>query len=327
MAIKLDIKDRKILYQLDINSRQSNSEIAKKVGLSKQVVGFRIKRLIEENIIFSFYPVIDISKLGFTNHKAFLKLQNLDREKEKQFIEFLVKNLNVLWIASCDGEFDLAFGTWAKDIAFLDNTLSELNKKFGEYIAERQIATIIKGEYFIRDYLINNKESSPYRQSFFGSVPSPVKMDLKDWKILVILSRNSRINTVEISKEVGLSPDAVSERIKKMENLGVIKHYNIVPNEQNYLYLHYKILVGLRNSSEEREKKLREYCRLNPNIVYIVKSLGPWEFEIDMEVENAEKFREIMMDIKTKFSDILKDYSALQIYQIHKYNFCPSIQK
>ena len=28
--IHLDVKDRKILYQLDINSRQTNSEIAKK---------------------------------------------------------------------------------------------------------------------------------------------------------------------------------------------------------------------------------------------------------------------------------------------------------
>ena len=61
----LDLKDRKILYWLDINSRQSNAKIAKKTGLSKQVVGFRIKRLIKEHIIHSFYTVIDISKLGF----------------------------------------------------------------------------------------------------------------------------------------------------------------------------------------------------------------------------------------------------------------------
>jgi hypothetical protein len=31
---KLDLKDRKILYELDINSRQSFSQLGKKVGLS-----------------------------------------------------------------------------------------------------------------------------------------------------------------------------------------------------------------------------------------------------------------------------------------------------
>ena len=125
---------------------------------------------------------------------------------------------------------------------------------------------------------------------------------------------------------MGLSVDAVIFRIRKLERSGVIKHYNIVPNESRYPYQHYKVLIGFRHITEERERSLREYCRTNPNIVYIVKSLGPWEFEIDMEVENAEQFREIMMDIKTKFNDILKDYSALHIYQVHKYNFCPSMQ-
>jgi len=327
MSAKLDLKDKKILYELDINSRQTNSEIAKKVGLSKQVVGFRIKRLVKENIISVFYAVMDISKLGFTVHKNFLRLQNLDREKEKELIQYLINHPNVVWIASCDGRFDLAFGTWARDMTFLDKTLTELNKKFGENIAERQIAGIIRGDYFIRDYLINKKEPSSYRESFFGAVPTLVKIDKLDWQILLMLGKNSRITSVELTRSIQLSADAISGRIRKLEKSGVLRHYNIVPNESNFPFLHYKVLIGLRNISEEREKILREYCRVNPNIVYIVKSLGPWEYEIDLEVESAEQFREIMMDIKTKFNDILKDYSALNIFQVHKYNFCPSIQE
>ncbi len=327
MSEKLDLKDRKILYHLDINSRQSNSEIAKKVGISKQVVGFRIKRLVKEKIISSFYSVIDISKLGFTVHKNFLRLQNIDSAKEKELIDFLVDNENIVWIASCDGRFDIAFGAWAKDMAFLDKTLAEINKNFENYIAERQIATIIRGEYFVRDYLVNKKEPSSFRESFFGSTPEQVKMDEKDWKILFILGKNSRTNAVEVARELKISADAVAQRIRKLEKSGVIRHYNIVPNESKFPYLHYKVLVGFRNISAEKESSLREFCRIHPNIVYIVKSLGDWEFEIDIEVESNEKFREIMMEIKTKFSDILKDYSALHIYQVHKYNFCPSVQQ
>jgi len=244
-----------------------------------------------------------------------------------EIASFLKNNPNVVWLASCDGKFDIAFGTWAKDMEYLDRTLKELDRNFGEYISERQIATIIKGEYFIRDYLINKEEGSPIRDSFFGASPAPVKMDEYDWKILVELGKDSRKTAVEISKLVNLSSDAVCGRIKKLEKSGVIKHYNIVPNESKFPYLHYKVVMGLKNLTEEEMNRLVEYCRINPNIVYVVKALGPWEFEIDMEVESAEKFREIMMDIKTKFKDIIKDYSALHIYQVHKYNFCPSIQE
>lgn len=321
----LDLKDRKILYELDINSRRSNAEIAKKVGLSKQVVGFRIERLLKNKVISSYYTVIDISKLGFTIHKTFLRLQNLDRDNEHDLVAFLKNHQNIVWLASCDGRYDLAFGTWARNMEQLDRTLKELDKHFGGYISERQIATILRGEYFVRDYLVHKKIPSSLRESFFGAVPELVKMDQTHWKILVALGNNARTSAVDIAQQCGISADSVSDRIRKLEHAGVIKHYHFVPNEAQFPYLHYKILIGLRHVSEAREKALMEYCRINPNIVYIVKALGPWEFEIDMEVENAEHFRAIMMDIKTHFKDILKDYSALHIYQVHKYNFCPSI--
>ena len=42
---KIDKKDRRILYELDLNARQPLVSIAKKTGLSQQVVDYRIKRL------------------------------------------------------------------------------------------------------------------------------------------------------------------------------------------------------------------------------------------------------------------------------------------
>ncbi len=325
MPANLDSVDRRILYELDINSRQPGSTLAKKVGLSKAGVGLRIKKLLNERVISSLYTVIDISKLGFTIHKTFLKLQNLDQVKEAELIAFLVHQSDVVWVASCEGMFDLAFGTWARNVEHLDRTLKELNRQFGAYISERQIATIIRGEYFIRDYLAQRKEPSEFRKSFFGSVASATDMDRANWTILSELAKNSRSTSVMISRKARISPDAVALRIKHLENAGIIRHYNIVPNEAQYPYLHYKVVISFRSISEERERALIEYCRISPNIVYIVKSLGPWDFEFDVEVESAGQFRTILMDLKSEFQDVIRDYSVLQIYQVYKYNFCPSI--
>ena len=49
--VKVDIKDKKILYHLEINSRQSFNSIGKKVGLSKVNVAYRVKKLQEKGII------------------------------------------------------------------------------------------------------------------------------------------------------------------------------------------------------------------------------------------------------------------------------------
>jgi len=50
--VKLDKKDKRILTMLDENARYSNSQIARKVGLSKPAVEYRLKRFEKNNIIF-----------------------------------------------------------------------------------------------------------------------------------------------------------------------------------------------------------------------------------------------------------------------------------
>ena len=45
---KLDLKDRKILYELDLNCRQSNAQIGKKVGLSRKEAYNAIKQILKK---------------------------------------------------------------------------------------------------------------------------------------------------------------------------------------------------------------------------------------------------------------------------------------
>ena len=50
-------------------------------------------------------------------------------------------------------------------------------------------------------------------------------IDVVDTKILMILQRNARTSNAEIAREVGLAPSAVFERIRKLEERGVIHDY------------------------------------------------------------------------------------------------------
>ncbi|MHA7058261.1 Lrp/AsnC family transcriptional regulator [Aquimarina sp. M1] len=50
-------------------------------------------------------------------------------------------------------------------------------------------------------------------------------MDPTNWKILQLLQENARLSNTEIGRKVGLSSPAVAERIKKMEDFGIIEGY------------------------------------------------------------------------------------------------------
>ena len=52
---KIDLKDRKILHELDINARQTLSQIGKNVRLPKSVVAYRIKKLEETGFLSELF--------------------------------------------------------------------------------------------------------------------------------------------------------------------------------------------------------------------------------------------------------------------------------
>ena len=61
-------------------------------------------------------------------------------------------------------------------------------------------------------------------------------LDALNWKILRCLQRNARQSNAEIGRNVGISSPAVSERIKKMEDAGIINGYHteVSPFELGY---------------------------------------------------------------------------------------------
>lgn len=52
-----------------------------------------------------------------------------------------------------------------------------------------------------------------------------MKMDSLSWEILSYLQKNARVSFAEIGRQVGLTAPAVAERVKKMEDMGIIEGY------------------------------------------------------------------------------------------------------
>ena len=320
---KIDLKDRKILYQLDINARQRSSKIGKKVGVSKQVVIYRINKLIKTGVIEKFYAVYDTAKLGYTTYKIFLRLQKVDIDKQNEIIEYIKNSQNVQFFMSCDGNFDIVFNVLVKSALELYDILKELENKYGEYIAEREFIIMVFSSFFFRDYLIGKSTKEIRKTIYFGSKSEETEVDEINKKILCYLGINARMPITEIANAIDISPDTVALRIKKLEKAQIIQNYQLLPNFFLLNQISYKILFSLHNSTAEKEIAFHTYCSMHQNIWFHSKSLGRWDLEINMDVENANQFRTIMMEAREKFSDIIKEYVTLSVSKVHKFNFYP----
>ncbi|MBM7560670.1 Lrp/AsnC family transcriptional regulator [Fusibacter tunisiensis] len=81
-------------------------------------------------------------------------------------------------------------------------------------------------------------------------------MDATDFKILKILQNNGRISMKELGQRVNLTSPAVSERVKRLEENGVIEGYSAVINPKKIgLYVEAMVHVGMKVSSHAKFKK------------------------------------------------------------------------
>jgi Lrp/AsnC family leucine-responsive transcriptional regulator len=137
------------------------------------------------------------------------------------------------------------------------------------------------------------------------------------------LTDDSTVAATSIAQDLKIAVDTVLQRIKRFEQEHLIARFLPVLNNRKINQLHYKVLISLSDHSPERIKQLLQFCRSFNRIIYIIKSLGNWNYELDIEVEDVDQFREIMMTITKEFPDIIRDYDSLLIRNIFKYNYLP----
>jgi len=143
--VKLDLKDRKILYQLDSDSRQSFRRIGRKVGLSKDVVASRVKKLEENGIILRFFTYYDILQLGLNFIRFYLKFQYVTPDIKKEIINHFMNDDNVNNLFSTEGSYDLGVLMMVENISDIYPLWKKTLEKYGDYFS-KQIFSVYMGE-------------------------------------------------------------------------------------------------------------------------------------------------------------------------------------
>ncbi len=154
-----------------------------------------------------------------------------------------------------------------------------------------------------------------------------VKLDLKDKKILLLLSENSRIPLTQIAKKVMLSRDAVDYRIKRLQEKGIILAF--VPNF-NYAKLGFQtfhIFLLLDELDEYKQKELIKNLKIHANVLSVIEYNDRWDLEIVLLAEDIIEFDKIISDISEISPDIILEKDKLEVIRRYNYDYVPPIIK
>tara|TARA_B100001057_G_C22701413_1_gene891891 strand:- start:631 stop:1119 length:489 start_codon:yes stop_codon:yes gene_type:complete len=141
--MKLDIIDLKILNALQENSKITNIELSKVVGLSAAPTLGRVQKLEKLGIISSYHARVDKSKLGL-GFMALVQL-SLIRQKSTAAVNFMDQINKIDEVMECiqlTGNFDYQLRIVTKDIPSFETILE---KRLGqiEEIGQMQTSVVL----------------------------------------------------------------------------------------------------------------------------------------------------------------------------------------
>ncbi|MBI2107830.1 Lrp/AsnC family transcriptional regulator [Candidatus Woesearchaeota archaeon] len=308
----LDLLDKKIMYELDLNSRAPVTEIAKKVRTSKETANFRIKRLLKEGYIKNFYTIFNTSKLGKFYYKTFVKFHNATRLKEQEIIDYLKATEACAYLGSCEGPYDMTFLIVVESSRQFKEFLTDFKGRFGNLILEKEIHTVLTVHRLNQKFLYAgpSKKHSFYQDEIINS-----DIDETDKKILKELSANARIPLVDLAKKINADSKVIKYRIKKLEKEGIIIAYASAPNFDK-LGLQF-IQINFALKSLRIIPAMIEFFDRTNKCLFALELLGKYDLTIEIHVENDRVLRQIMDEFKEKFVNEYIDYDIFSIYKEH----------
>jgi DNA-binding Lrp family transcriptional regulator len=319
----LDKKNRRIIKELFRNARQSYSYIAKQVGLSKEVVAYRIKGMLDQKILLRFNTVIDVNKLGFETYLVYVRLRNIDVAKEEEILSSFAKNPNTAWVVKCLGRYDCILKVFVQkysDIAYL---MDAWKATYIKYIDTYTIDILVFDDPIPLSFLYEKKRKEVYTLAHSDSIP--VNLHKLDYKILSTLAQNARMPIADIGRRNCLSRDQVVYHLRLLEKKKIIKLYRpstrVGMKKLGYMWFFVRLDLSVLSSSVE--KQLESFLANTLYVTYLYRTIGSSSINIELRVQNMEQLQALLMDLRSLLRSELKRLDFLLIFKEYKYTYWP----
>jgi DNA-binding Lrp family transcriptional regulator len=315
-SLGIDKKDLVIMYELNLDCRQSNAEIGRKVHLDKSVVGYRIDKLIKNGFITEFYTVIDHMAIGHQGYRVYLKWQFTSKERENEIIEHLKSKKSTWWIGEISGYWNLGFVIWAKDFMEFEEFWSEFLNRYQGFIAKKALALYCR--VYDCNYSFLNPDNTSQRYAILSG-RGQESLSKTEELVLDVITNNSRMPTIKISEKTGMSVATVKQRLKSLQKRGIIKGFRARIDEKKLGYSLYKINCYLNDMS--RQSGMLEFCLSNPNVFYIPLSIGFAEFEVELAARNNTEVEDFINSFLREYAESIRGCDYFVFTKLHKVRY------
>mgnify|MGYP001793109058 CR=1 FL=1 len=143
-------------------------------------------------------------------------------------------------------------------------------------------------------------------------------LDSTDRKILEILQSSAKITNAQLAQEIGLSPAPTLERVKKLENAGVIKSYHAkLDAEVVGLGVNTFVMVSLKGHNKENIEKFIKSIENIEEIIECHHVTGSSDFILKIISEDIGSYQKLMLE-RVSNIDVVDNMQSMVILSTFK---------
>ncbi|MBI3051582.1 Lrp/AsnC family transcriptional regulator [Candidatus Woesearchaeota archaeon] len=307
---KLNNADKRIIAAIETDARTSIAELAKRAKVSRTVAEYRLRKLEDGGVVRGYYCLLDPSRFGYTVWKLWISIR-AGAEEKHNFFQYVEKHPRIWWYAECAGVYDAVLCVLARTPHEFNKFFNHLQDRFGKGITDSAILINVSFEYHTRGYLLN-KHSHLIRSSFQEDAKAR-SINPNTLGILQHLSLNSRMSLVELHMKTGKNVKTIKNAISELKSSGVIVYFRPSVDTTKLGVDFYKVLIYIHNSIGGIIPSIASWCRAQKNITAIIFCVGPWQLELEVEIDTFRNLSMMLKELKDKFPDVVKHHETLLV--------------
>ena len=145
-----------------------------------------------------------------------------------------------------------------------------------------------------------------------------MKIDKTDKKILDILQQDGRVSASSIAIDLDISIPTVTDRIKKLQDSGIIKGIHAVLDPKP-LGLDVAAIITLISESSVHYKEVTQEAEKTPEVLQCLSTTGKGSHMLFVVTRNSSTLEELLREIqswpgiiRTETQIVLSDYKMIQ---------------
>lgn len=304
MVFKLTAKDKQLISELEQDSRQSITQIAKKIGVAKAVANYRLKRLIDHKFITSFDLLVDYHAIKKKLYLFQINLHNLEKNTRKEILNYL-REKNIETKLFLQGSWDLELYLWVKEPKEFYSFYDGFIEKYAEFIANKEFS-IIKTIYYLgNSHITANKKEVVLE----GKKDYEDDLDKEEIDLLNLLEKNPRATLVELSATLKTAVSTLQYRMKKLSST-IMKRAIPLLDTSLIGYNRFKVNLLLNNTS--KINSIIEKLRQKPNVTLIFDIIGKTDLSFEADFKTTQELDKFLEDLRIS-TPYISDFEVISV--------------